>query len=225
MTLRAAENARLLTNCTLFGSMQAADRLAIAAKAQTRRVAAGQPIFRIGDAGDSLMAIVSGAVRISLPAINGRDIILADLRAGEIFGEIAVLDGLGRSADATALGDTELLVLTRREVLSFLAARPEICLRLLALVSGRLRLADERMADLASVELRVRLAKAILRRAHGDQPEIAMSQGDLAGLIVGSREAVNRQLAAWQRAGLVQLRDGTISVQRPSELAAIAGLI
>ena len=99
---------------------------------------------------------------------------------------------------------------------------------MLALVCSRLRASDERMSDIASVELGVRLAKALVRRApSGDDtaPRISLTQGDLAAMISSSREAVNRQLANWQRSGLVEVLDGVIVVNRPSDLAIIAGLV
>jgi CRP-like cAMP-binding protein len=213
----------------LFEPLTPADRQKLAARAALRRYKAGQPIFRLGDPGDSLMAVASGVVRISMAGTNGRQIILSDLPAGEVFGEVALLDGLGRSADATALEATELLIIDRGAFLRFLGEHPEASLRMLALLCSRLRTSDERMSDIASVELGVRLAKALVRRAPsgGDEarPRISLTQGDLASIISGSREAVNRQLANWQRSGLVEVLDGTIVVNRPSDLAIIAGLV
>jgi CRP-like cAMP-binding protein len=224
----AASYADLLSRCVLFEPLTAEDKQKLASRAVLRRYRAGQAVFRVGDPGDSLMAVASGIVRISMAGTNGRQIILSDLPAGEVFGEVALLDGLGRSADATALEATELLIIERGAFIRFLAEHPEASLRMLALVCNRLRTSDERMSDIASVELGVRLAKALVRRAPtGDetQPRISLTQGDLASMISSSREAVNRQLANWQRSGLVEVLDGVIVVHRPSDLAIIAGLV
>jgi CRP/FNR family transcriptional regulator, cyclic AMP receptor protein len=226
----AAGYADLLNRCILFQPLTQADREELAAKAVYRRYKAGQPIFRVGDPGDSLMAVAAGTVRISMASTNGRQIILADLPAGDVFGEVALLDGLGRSADATALTATELLIVERSALLRFLTEHPDASLRMLALVCSRLRASDERMSDIASVELGARLAKALLRRAptetaSNNRPRISLSQGDLASMISSSREAVNRQLADWQRSGLVEVLDGAIVVNRQTELAVIAGLV
>ena len=224
----AASYADLLSRCVLFEPLTAEDRQKLASRAVLRRYKAGQPVFRVGDPGDSLMAVASGSVRISMAGTNGRQIILSDLQAGEVFGEVALLDGLGRSADATAIDATELLIIDRGAFIRFLADHPEASLRMLALVCSRLRASDERMSDIASVELGVRLAKALVRRAPTDddvRPRISLTQGDLAAMISGSREAVNRQLANWQRSGLVEVLDGAIVVNRPSDLAIIAGLV
>jgi len=221
--------AGLLNRCVLFQPLTEGDREELASKAVSRRYKAGQAIFRAGDPGDSLLAVAAGTVRISIASTNGRQIILSDLPAGEVFGEVALLDGLGRSADATALTLVELLVIERNALLRFLADHPDASLRMLALVCSRLRASDERMSDIASVELGARLAKALLRRAPADAADarrkISLSQGDLASIISSSREAVNRQLADWQRSGLVELLDGAIVVNRHADLAVIAGLV
>jgi CRP-like cAMP-binding protein len=222
--------ASVLDRGVLFGTLSAEDRAELAARGHRRTYAAGEPVFHTGDPGDSLMAILSGIVRISLPTANGREIILADLPAGELFGEIAVLDGLGRSADATAHVASELLVIERAEALGFLAQHPDACLKLLAVVCGKWRASDERMSDIASFELPPRLAKAILKRARPEvarphHPALVLSQGEIARMVGATREAVNRQLSAWQRNGIVELRDGAIIVIHGHELAVIAGMV
>src|SRR5690242_9303916 len=106
-----------LARCILFQALEPAARGEIAARAHHRHLPAGTPIFRSGDPGDSMMAIAAGTVRISMPTVPGREVVLADLLAGEVFGEVALLDGGGRSADATALTNCHLLQLDRRDVL------------------------------------------------------------------------------------------------------------
>jgi CRP/FNR family transcriptional regulator, cyclic AMP receptor protein len=221
------ESLSVLESCMVFRSLGSEDRQLLAKKAHRRRFEARQPIFREGDPGDSLLAVASGLVRISVTSSKGREIILSDVGLNEIFGEIAVLDGLGRSADATAIADTELLVIDRRDIVDFLAQRPEACLKLLALVCARLRVSDERMLDIADSELAVRLAKTLLRRgivAEGGSLAISLSQTDLAAIVSSSREAINRQLSAWQRGGVVEIQERAIFVRREADLAVVAGL-
>jgi CRP-like cAMP-binding protein len=199
----------------------------LAKKSHRRRFRARQPIFHQGDPGDSLLAVAAGLVRISVTSDKGRDIILSDVGPGEIFGEIALLDGLGRSADATAVTETELLAIDRRDIVDFLAQRPEACLKLLAFVCARLRASDERMLDIADSELAVRLAKTLLRRgtiAEGGALAVLLSQTDLAAIVSSSREAINRQLSAWQRGGVVEIQERAILVRREADLAVVAGL-
>ena len=193
----AASYADLLSRCVLFEPLTAGDRQKLASRAALRRYRAGQPVFRVGDPGDSLMAVASGSVRISMAGTNGRQIILSDLSVGEVFGEVALLDGLGRSADATALEATELLVIDRGALIRFFAEHPEASLRMLALVCSRLRASDERMSDIASVELGVRLAKALVRRApNGDEtPQQLVIQGAAHAAALGGGGGVHGGLA------------------------------
>jgi len=111
------------------------------------------------------MVIVNGTVRISLPGPRGRGVIIADLGPGEVLGEVALLDGKERSADATAHTNCDLLVLERRDALSVLERRSDICLKLLELLCARLRRSDTHVTDIAFYELPARLAKAILERS------------------------------------------------------------
>ena len=211
---------KLLEKCTLFSSLDEAARRDIAAHAQLRNFGAGEPICRLDDQGDSMMAVVVGTVRISLPTIKGKEIILADLRAGELFGEIALLDGRPRSANATALTNCELMVLERRDVLPFLERNPAACLKLMEILCARIRRSDESMADIAFFNLPVRLAKTLLSY----QPQgrgalkLSLSQSELAEMSGGTREKVNRCLRDWQRRGILQLRDRWTIILKPEAL-------
>ncbi len=211
---------KLLEKCTLFSSLDEAARRDIAAHAQLRNFSAGEPICRLDDQGDSMMAVVVGTVRISLPTIKGKEIILADLRAGELFGEIALLDGRPRSANATALTNCELMVLERRDVLPFLERNPAACMKLMEILCARIRRSDERMADIAFFNLPVRLAKTLLSY----QPQgrgalkLSLSQSELAEMSGGTREKVNRCLRDWQRRGILQLRDRWTIILKPEAL-------
>src|ERR1700680_1567787 len=153
---------KLLEKCTLFGALDDKARRELAEHAHARHFAAGDAICRIDEHGDSMMAVVLGVVRISLPAVRGKEIILADLRAGEMFGEIALLDGKPRSANATALTNCELMVLERRDVLPFLERNPAACLKLMEILCARIRRSDERMSDMAFFDLPVRLAQTLV---------------------------------------------------------------
>jgi CRP/FNR family cyclic AMP-dependent transcriptional regulator len=221
-------DAQILEKFALFGVLRDEDRRALAERSHRARFHAGEPIFHFGDPGQSVMAVVKGSVRISRPMSKGKEMILGDVGPGEIIGEIAVLDGKERSADATALTNVELLVLDRREILPFLAGHPELCLRLLNLLCARLRLAEERMADVGFVDLPVRLAKALLRNAVPTSKEnvgnlrLSLSQTVLAEMIGGTRETVNRQLHVWQESGVLRRDQGWIVILDQTALRALA---
>jgi CRP/FNR family cyclic AMP-dependent transcriptional regulator len=224
MTNIASDRARkVLERCALFRALTEQERIDLAAHARPRTFGAGQPICHVGEPGFSMMGVLVGTVRISLPTPKGRDIILADLPAGEFFGEIAMLDGGVRSANATALTNCELLVLERRDVLPFLERSPAACLNLMQLLCGRIRRSDERMAEIAFFDLPARLARVLLRYpAQGrGPPRLSLSQRELAEMSGSTRENVNRCLRDWQRRGILELKDRWTIILKPEALHAL----
>jgi CRP/FNR family cyclic AMP-dependent transcriptional regulator len=227
-TLASQDIARLLSKSLLFGALDERARHELAGHARRQSFNIGEPIFHVGASGQSMMVILTGTVRVSLPGPRGKGIILADLPPGELLGEVALLDGKDRSADATALTKCELVVLERRDVVAFLEKRPDVCLKLLELMCARLRKADQRMSDIAFLELSVRLAKVLLDRIGsvsraGVTPKLSLSQIDLAGMIHANRENVNRCLRDWQRQGIVDLDKRWIIIKQLDVLRAVAG--
>jgi CRP/FNR family transcriptional regulator, cyclic AMP receptor protein len=214
---------KLLEKCALFKALNEQERHELAAHAQPRGFAANEPIFHVGDPGHSMMGVVVGTVRISLPTPKGREMILADLPAGELFGEIALLDGKPRSASATALTKCELLVLERRDVVPFLERSPTACLNLMQLLCCRIRRSDERMAEIAFFDLPARLARALMRSApSGREPlKLSLSQRELAEMSGATRENVNRCLREWQRHGILELKNRWTVILKPEALLAL----
>ncbi|MGV8838950.1 MAG: Crp/Fnr family transcriptional regulator [Bauldia sp.] len=217
---------RLLKSSVLFRDLDEAGLRELAAHAAWRRYAAGQAIFHMGDPGESLMGIATGTVRITRTTAQGDEIILADFVPGDVFGEIALLDGQGRSANATAIANCTLLVLSRGDLLVFLGTRPKLAVSIIRLLCGKLRTADDRSADLVFLSLGGRLAKAVLARAVGSPAfpggRISLSQSELATMIGATRPNVNRQLKAWEREGIVAMNRGWITVVDREALKAEA---
>jgi CRP/FNR family transcriptional regulator, cyclic AMP receptor protein len=226
----AGLDARILDQCVLFRTLSDEARIELLTHASRRRFAVGQVIFRYKTPGQSMMVVLSGEVRISLPEPNGRAIVLADLQRGAILGEMSVLDGEERSAEATALTACELLALERRDVLAFLGRHPSVCLDILQMVCARLRSANERTLDLGFLDVHSRLAKILMARAktrgaaaNGELTlQISDSQGDLAAMIGASREKVNRSLKQMEQQGMLAVRDGRIVILDASALLATA---
>ena len=202
---------RVLEQSPLFAQLDENSQHELISLAMPRSFGAGEPVCRVGDPGGSMMAVLAGTVRISMPTVKGKEVILADLRPGQLFGEIALLDGKPRSANATALTKCDLLVLERRNVIPFLERNPAACLQLMELLCARIRRSDERMADLAFFELPSRLAKVLLRYASektGAEVRLSLSQTELAEMVGATRENVNRCLRDWHRRGIVKLKGG-----------------
>lgn len=214
---------RLLEKSPLFRVLDERGRRELVLHASSRSVAAGEAICHVGEPGQTMMAVVVGTVRISLPTLKGREIILADLPAGELFGEIAMLDGKPRSANATARTNCELLVLDRRNVLPVLEKYPSACLKMMEILCGRIRRSDERMADIAFFDLPARLAKTLLHYpAQGHGPSrLSLTQLELAEMSGGTRENVNRCLRQWQRRGILQLKNRWTIILQPEVLQGL----
>jgi CRP-like cAMP-binding protein len=215
-----------LDKWALFKALSEQERRALAAHAQSRVFAPNEPIFHVGEPGYSMMGVMVGTVRISLPTLKDKEVVLADLPAGEFFGEIALLDGKPRSASAVALTKCELLVLERRDFLPFLERSPTACLNLMQLLCERIRRADERVSEIAFSDLLARLARTLLRypaQGHGP-PKLSLSQQELAEMVGATRENVTRCLRIWQRHGILQLKDSRIIILKPEVLHLIEEL-
>jgi CRP/FNR family cyclic AMP-dependent transcriptional regulator len=219
----------LLMECPLFKPLDATLRSQLAARARRVRCRAGDAIFDMGEEGQSMMAVLAGTVRVSIPSPQGKQIVLADLSAGEVFGEIALLDGRGRSADAKALTNCDLAVLSRRDVLPLLQQHAGVCFTLLELVCERLRESHELMSDILFFNAPVRLAKILLRGAsprldaEDGEPglKVAFSQRELGNMAGVRRERVNHCLREWQRRGVIELKGGWIVILKPAMLQEV----
>ena len=222
----AIEDARrLLANCMLFRGLVENERDAVVARARLRHFAAGETIFLMGSPGDSMMAVLSGQVRISVPSPEGREIVLAIFQPGEVFGEIALLDGKERTADARAMTACDLAILERRDVFAFLERQPNAWPRLVEVLCDRLRTTDQHIAEVALLQLPVRLAKALLRMADADasgNSAVQLSQRELGNIVGAARESVNKCLREWQRSGLVRIEGTSITIADRATLQDVA---
>ena len=115
---------QLLGNCVLFAGLSADERVEVVARARIRTAGAGEIVFAIGSPGDQMMALLRGTIRISVPSSDGKELLLAIIRPGEVFGELAVLDGKERSADAIAESLCTLAILDRKDILAFFERHP-----------------------------------------------------------------------------------------------------
>ena len=222
---RDAKRGALLAS-PLFHAMQPAELDEILKFASERRVRRGQTIFQRGDNGSAMMAVLRGRVRISTVSGDGKEVTLNVINPGEIFGEIALLDGEPRSADATAIEETLLLVVERRHFLPFLRQNEDLFLRLLAVLCSRLRRTSMALEEIALFDLPIRLARVLLKLAEdygrpgtaGTRIDLKLSQRDLSNLVASSRESVNKQLRTWREGGVVDMVDGFIMLRRPGDL-------
>ncbi|MGE3394869.1 MAG: Crp/Fnr family transcriptional regulator [Steroidobacteraceae bacterium] len=190
----------------------------IASLATQRNYGEGEIICSQGDPGDALHAVVSGRIRISSGAADGREIFLNIMEPGDSFGEIALLDGGTRTATAVAMVASELVSLRRDHLFALLEREPQVALELLRLCGERLRWTSGLLEDAALLDAPARLAKRLfsLGQLHGERTgsglTLRISQEDLASFLGVSRQAVNQQLQAWKAKGWVELGRGSVTV-------------
>jgi len=217
-----------LRACGLFTQADEATIDALAAALRIRRFRKAETIFHQGDPGDALFIVASGSVKVVLPSDEGAEpAIVAILGAGEFFGELAILDGAPHSATIVAIEPTETLVLHRDEFLRLIDSQVELRRALLASLAVEIRRLTGHVEDLHFLDLPARLASRILRLAATERAaadgEIRIpwpyTQSDLAGMIGGSRQSVNRLLADLADEGLVRIERDVLVVSDPDRLA------
>jgi len=199
----------------------------------TRRFTDDDVIFSKGDDGDGLYGILDGRVRIFSGDAEGREITLNILDTGDLFGEIALIDGKSRSADAAAIGTTTLFHIPRRHFVPYLRQSPDLCFSLLEILCSRVRWTSSVIEDRAFLGLEARLAKWLLNLAQDDDTigrnnevrlRMKLSQRELGALVGTSREAVNKQFALWRDNGLISIDKGSITLHSPEQLRALIDL-
>lgn len=187
---------------------------------------AGTAVFHADDAGSMMYIIIKGAVKIFVPATDGREVVLAVHRTGDLFGEMSLLDDERRSASATTLEDTEMVSLSRQDFQDVLTRHPDACRAILDVLVKRLRQTNQSIQDAYLLDVPGRLARRllILAREHGIPAEVGVeiglriSQQDLASMIGASRVAVNKQLQNWRQLGIVDVRRQRVTILKPDML-------
>jgi CRP/FNR family cyclic AMP-dependent transcriptional regulator len=215
----------LLRSVALFADLEEGELERFSHVAVPRSFPAGTRVFHEGDSSDACYIVSEGSFRVTREHSDGRAITLATLGPGEIFGELAMLDGDKRSASAESITDGTLLALPASDVRSLLGRNPEIALKLVAGLVRRLRQANMRLSrqSFQTVPSRVAGILAQLSRDGQDGDETAevtirMNQTDLAQLAGTSRESVSRFLAELERAGVVRSGRGRVTVLEPQKL-------
>ena len=215
----------VLRSCSLFARMSDAMLDDLGRSMRPRRYRSGETIFHQDDPGDSLHVVLAGGVKIVLPSAEGEDpAILATLGPGDFFGGLALLDGAPRSATAMAMGATQTLVLRREMFLELVDRDADLRRALLAALAVEIRSATDHVHDLQFLDLPARLARHLLRQAAGlpvdpdgtTRLPWPYTQSELAGMIGGSRQSVNRLLGDFAARGLIRHeRDAIVLVDLP----------
>ena len=226
-----SEIVELLGSTQLFGSLEEADRHAVAEEMREVGFDASQVIFARGDAGREIFLVVKGRVRLSVLTAEGRELSFAHAEPGAIFGEIAMLDGGPRSADATAVNKVTALSLSKPAFKRLVDTLPVVGEAAIRFLCSRVREADQQLEAIALYPIEGRLARFFLAAARQKAPgteegrvtiELPMSQSELALLIGASRPKVNTALSLLESSGALE-RSGNKIVCDIEELQMIAG--
>ena len=215
----------LLSRTRLFGSIPSALCEAIAQEMRDTRYRTGQSIFERGDPGNVMYLVLEGRVRLSVSSAEGRELSFTHAVAGDIFGEIAALDGSPRSASASALTDVKMKSLAASALHRLIAANPALSKSVIEFLCGRLRDVSDHLEDVALFSVERRLARFLLHEvtrrggpsAGAVRIKLGMSQGELALLVGASRPKVNTALTMLEEVGAIT-RDG-------SEIACDIGVL
>jgi CRP/FNR family cyclic AMP-dependent transcriptional regulator len=192
----------LLRQSELFGNFGADAIVTLVASSRRVGFARNERVFAEGDAAGDLYVIESGLVSISSRAPDGRESMMALMEDGDLFGDMSLFDGLGRSAEARALEVSKLVRVPYPAVRACFDAQPELLWRVVAFLSRRLRVTDTSLADAMFLDVPARTAKRLLELA-GEQDEfvLPLTQEELASLVGASRERVNKAIASFVRVG------------------------
>jgi CRP/FNR family cyclic AMP-dependent transcriptional regulator len=213
-----------------FAGLGAEDLGLVARHLKRRKYAAGEMIFARGDPGDFALLVEDGRIRLSIMSGDGRELSLRIAGPGTLIGEIAILDGGARSADATAMVETVALLLSRADLARLIERSPGLARAVIEMLCRRLRDTTDQLESIALHRIEARLARLFLSLVRQSDPEGAkrsvtirldLNQSDLADIVGASRPKVNRALVALEEAGAIR-RTGPEIACRVQSLTDIA---
>jgi CRP/FNR family transcriptional regulator, cyclic AMP receptor protein len=215
----------LLAKVGLFAYLSADDLRDLARHLRARTFARNQFVFMEGDPGNGLWIVQSGRVKLSLSSSAGRELILDLLEPGDVFGELALLDGRSRSADAVAVERSELVVLSRLDFDCFVRNRPDVAFCLFRILATRLRRDASLLQDATFLEVPGRIARALLKLTQQQQSRSEeapvtprLSQTDMAAVAGTTRETLNKWLGIYEDNHIIRRDRGRITILNPDAL-------
>jgi CRP/FNR family transcriptional regulator, cyclic AMP receptor protein len=198
----------VLARSELFADVPRERLDALLGSATRRSLIRNDVLFAEGDPPDQLYVVLNGRIAIANRSVDGRESVMALMEGGDLFGEMGLLDGLPRSAEARALEPSSVLALPYQPVRTLFEDDPALLWGVVKLLSGRLRAVDEALADSVFLDVTGRTAKRLLDLA-GDRNEFVLpvTQEELAGMVGASRERVNKAIAQFIRLGWLEQQD------------------
>lgn len=210
----------LIRQIPLFDTLSEENITGLSASLRHLSLKQGQTLFHKGDEGTALYIVQKGTIKIVLPSRIGDEIIVTIFSAGDFFGEMALLDGEPRSADAIAIETSEVFVLKRNDFLVFLQSNINAIESILSLLSRRLRSTDELLEDTCFLSISVRLAKKLvdLASSHGQKQgdsihiTLSLTQKELGDMIGATRESINKELKILREKQIIKTNGNKIQI-------------
>jgi len=226
----SAAELRCLSDSFLFAGLPAKRLSAALKKCHCLRLPEKKEVYRRGESGTDMCIVLRGGVKVSAISADGKEIIFDLLSEGDFFGELSLLDGKPRTATVTTLVPSVLVILERGFFMSFMEDNPTTAIRLLQILTHRLRAVDTLLEEVLFFDSETRLARRVLALIdiYGKavestaQIELKVSQQDIASLVGIARESVNRHLKKWERAEIVSLQQGRLIIQNIPRLQELA---
>jgi CRP/FNR family transcriptional regulator/CRP/FNR family cyclic AMP-dependent transcriptional regulator len=214
------EYADFLKKVPLFAELSDEDLAQLASAVREHHYRKNATIVHVDDPGNAMFIIKSGLVKVTIEDEAGREMILRMLYSTDFFGEMALIDGLPRSATVTAQEASDVLIIYREHFVGIIENSPKILLNMAAVLSRRLRATDELIRSLAFFDVYGKVARVLLTLAtekgrdteHGTVIDLRLTQQELAELAGMSRETMTRTLRAFQQAGVVRIDSGVITI-------------
>jgi CRP-like cAMP-binding protein len=210
----------LLGHVVLFAELTDDELASIAAAAEQREVRRGDVLFAEGDEPSELFVVASGRIAIANKSVDGRESVVALMERGDVFGEMGLFEGLGRSAEARALEPSEVVAIGYEPIQAIYEARPTLLWGVVALLAGRIRSMDGALADSVFLDVTGRTAKRLLELA-GDADEFVLpvTQEELAAMVGASRERVNKAISAFVRLGWIEQSERRYRITNRDQLS------
>ena len=209
-----------LARSFLFVGLPPGSLTAVFENCHCLRLPAKTDVYHRGEPGKEMCILLDGGVKVSTVSVDGKEIIFDLLSEGDFFGEVSLFDGQPRTATVTTIVPSALVILERDFFMGFLEKYPAVAIRLLHLLAHRLRAADTFLEEVLFFDSETRLAKRVMAlkdiygKADGDsvQIELKVSQQEIANLVGVTREQVNKHLKKWERAEIIRLEHGRLTI-------------
>ncbi|MCP4436002.1 MAG: Crp/Fnr family transcriptional regulator [Actinomycetia bacterium] len=215
----SGDASHLLGDVELFDRFDADDQQRLADAAELLQLVRNDVVFEEGAEADACFVMVEGRVAIANKSVDGRESMVAIMQRGDLFGEMGLFDELGRSAEARALEDSEVLRVSYEVLRNIWEDHPELLWSVVRLLSKRIRSTDEALADSFFLDVTGRTAKHLLEMAGDNESfEIPITQEELAGLVGASRERVNKAIASFLKLGWVETDGSGYRILKRREL-------